>query len=56
LNAAFAGEIKTAAIALRTLKAMAPDVRQWIDASSRFWTHREDAQKYAEAFRLAGLK
>jgi TolB-like protein len=56
LNAAFAGEIKTAAIALRILKAMAPDVRQWIDASSRFWTHREDAQKYAEAFRLAGLK
>jgi hypothetical protein len=36
--------------------APSPDVRQWIDASSRFWTHREDAQKYAEAFRLAGLK
>jgi hypothetical protein len=38
------------------LNAMPPDVRQWIDVSSRFWTQREDAQKHAEAFRFAGLK
>jgi len=54
LNSAGEGEI--AASALRSLKNMAPDVLQWINQSSRFWKRREDAQKYAEAFRLAGLK
>jgi adenylate cyclase len=55
-NSAFADESKHAEAALRIVKRLAPNVRQWLDESAISWSHKEDYKKYVEAFRAAGFR
>ncbi len=55
-NCSFAGEIEQATAALQTVKHLAPNIQQWMKESSTAWSRKEDYEKYAEAFRMAGLR
>ena len=52
----YKGEIEQATAALQTIERVAPNVQRWIRESSTTWSRKEDYEKYADAFRIAGLR
>ncbi|MGH6788941.1 MAG: winged helix-turn-helix domain-containing protein [Pseudolabrys sp.] len=55
-NGSLAGEHEQAAMALKTVKRLAPDVEQWLKESEPIYSRKEDYQKYVEGFRMAVLR
>lgn len=56
LNHAFAGDRQEAAAALAKVRALAPRIPLWLRQQESRWSRRQDHQKYADAFRMAGMK